>query len=490
VNLLLDRDFLAEYPEALCAALRRLAQKTPGKQLYVAGGPVRDWLLGRMPRDLDFTVATGAVAFARELAEGLGGTFVLLDSDEDVARVVWQGHCLDFSSFRNRCGSIEEDLAQRDFTINALAVPIATKRPGLASLAVIDPTGGGADLAARLLRTPSEACLLADPLRLLRAYRFAASLDFAIDPQTMAAIVRHRQLILRPAGERVAYELGLIMASPRAAAVVGEMARAGLLWQLFPELAVGEGVEQPASHHLDVFGHNLETLRRMEGLLAAPAGHFPGHAPLLVAYLNRPGIGVLLKWAALFHDVGKPAAHGIVEGRVTFYNHDQAGVALFDAISERLRWPREARSRVGRLIALHMWPFHLSNARLRTGISRKACLRLVKAAAEDLVGLFLLAMADSLAGQGPGKPPRMEEHLAALFTEVHAVYEEHIRPVLTQPPLVNGHDLIRLFSLPPGPLFREIFAGLEQAQVEGEVADRNQALSWIEDFLAEARPAK
>jgi poly(A) polymerase len=191
----------------------------------------------------------------------------------------------------------------------------------------------------------------------------------------------------------------------------------------------------------------------------------------------------LLKWAALFHDLGKPETHRLVEEKITFYSHDQAGAVIFEAIAERLHWAKDDRHGVAQLIALHMWPFHLSNARLRIGITRKACLRLVKAAGEALPDLFLLAMADSLAGQGAGKPEEMEENLAGLFREVHGVYVEYIQPVLANPPLITGHDLIEAFALEPGPAFKEILDGLVVAQVEGLVADREQALAWVKKFL-------
>ncbi len=477
----LTQDWLQTYPEELRRALGRVAQRT-GQPMYVAGGPVRDWLLGVAARDLDFTVPKGAVLCAREVSALLGGAFVLLDEAEDVARVVWQSFTLDFSGFRNHTATIEDDLGQRDFTINAMAVPLAPQTGGLAALTVIDPVGGVADLAQKRIRTPAVANLLADPLRLLRAYRFAATLGFAIEPRTETAIAAHGELLIEAAMERVAYELGLIMASTRAFQTISRMAQGGLLWVVFPELVPGRGLDQPASHHLDVFGHSLDALRCLEKILLEPEGYFPGQGGLFreVAQGKR---AALLKWAALFHDLGKPETHRLVEEKITFYNHDQAGAAIFEAIAERLHWPKDDRNRVARLIALHMWPFHLGNARLRTGISRKACLRLVKAVGDDLAGLFLLAMADSLAGQGPGKPPGMEENLAALWAEVHGVYEEHIQPVFASPPLVTGHDLIGVFALEPGPAFKEILDGLVVAQVEGLVADREQALAWVKMFL-------
>lgn len=478
----LTQDWLQTYPEELRRALGQVARRS-GQPLYVAGGPVRDWLLGVAAKDLDFTVPTGAVACAREVTTLLGGTFVLLDAGEDVARVVWQGLTLDFSGFRNHSTTIEDDLGQRDFTINAMAVPLAPQTGTLASLTVIDPLGGAADLGQELIRTPAVANLLADPLRLLRAYRFAATLGFAIEAQTEAAIAAHGELLADPAMERVAYELGLIMASSRAWQTIGRMAQSGLLWVVFPELVPGRGLVQPASHHLDVFEHNLEALRCLEKILLDPEEYFPGQGGLFREAVQGKR-GGLLKWAALFHDLGKPETHRLVEEKITFYSHDQAGAVIFEAIAERLHWAKDDRLWVARLIALHMWPFHLSNARLRIGITRKACLRLVKAAGEALPDLFLLAMADSLAGQGAGKPEEMEENLAALFREVHGVYAEYIQPVLANPPLVTGHDLIEAFALAPGPAFKEILDGLIVAQVEGLVRDREQALAWVKKFLA------
>ncbi|MFA7383093.1 MAG: HDIG domain-containing metalloprotein [Desulfurivibrionaceae bacterium] len=483
---ILTRDWLQTYPAELRLALGRVAHRT-GQPLYVAGGPVRDWLLGVAARDLDFTMLTGAVACAREVSILLGGTFVLLDEGEDVARVVWQGVTLDFSGFRNHTTTIEDDLGQRDFTINAMAVSLAHETGSLASLTVIDPLGGAADLAGKRIRVPAVANLLADPLRLLRAYRFAATLGFSIEAETEAAIAAHADLLAEPAMERVAYELGLIIGSDQAWQTFNRLAKTGLLWVVFPELAAGCGLAQPASHHLDVFAHSLEALRCLEEILPAPEAYFPGQGNLFREAAQGKN-GVLLKWAALFHDLGKPETHRLIEEKITFYNHDQAGAAIFATIAERLHWPKDDRHRVSKLIALHMWPFHLSNARLRTGISRKACLRLVKAVGDDLAGLFLLAMADSLAGQGVGKPMEMEINLAALFREVQGVYAEYIQPVLSSPSLVTGHDLITLFGLAPGPLFKEILDGLMTAQVEGLVKDREQALAWVKMNISGLTP--
>ena len=479
----LAQDWLAQYPESLRRGLAAVANHF-SIPMYVAGGAVRDWLGGSQCHDLDLAVPADGVACARFLADRLGGAFVPLDEQEGVARVVWLDYEIDFSRFREGAESIEEDLARRDFTINSLGVAVDTNSGGLlAPCRIIDPVGGLADLERGMIRASADSVFRADPLRLLRAYRFMAAFGFRIDPQTEKRIAAESFLLADTAMERIAGELDLIMASCRAAETVALMAASGLLWVVFPELRSGEGMVQPSSHHLDVFSHNLEALRCMENILAHPAQWYPGHGVRFADYLSVDRRWLWLKWAALFHDLGKPVCHRIRDGRVTFYNHDQAGGRFFAEIAKRLRWSREDGKQVSRLIELHMWPFHLNNARRKTGITPRACLRLVKAAGDELPGLFLLAMADSLAGAGPGKPEGMEEDLAGLYDQVEAVYQKSIRPVFENPRLLTGHDLINVFGLDSGKVVGQILKGIEEAQVAGEIADRSEAEAWVRTFL-------
>jgi poly(A) polymerase len=476
----------------LLEALARLARSQP-RGLWISGGAVRDLLLNRSCQDLDITVVAGGVTCAGRLARETGGAFVLLDAEEDVARVVWQGITVDCAAFREKAVTIEEDLAKRDFTINALAVPFDPARPALVRAGgIIDPTGGLADLRQRLVRSTSAEVFGNDPLRLLRAYRFMATLGFALEGGTEKQIRDHGALLPEAAAERLSHELTLLMGSGRGAAILERMAASTLLWRIFPELQAGVGMAQPASHHLDVFSHGLAALRAMEEMQRRPEQWFPGRGAAMEAYLAGAGRRLRLRWAALFHDLGKPASfrrRGEGEGRITFYNHDHAGASLFEAIAARLHWSREDTVRISRFIALHMWPFHLSNARFRTKLTPRACLRLAKAIRDDLPGLFLLAMADSLAGRGPKRPVDMEMAVFELYREVMRVYSERIEPVLERPRLLTGHDLIKECGLKPGPLFSRILDGLEQAAVEGEVRDREEALRWVRRFLEEQGPA-
>ncbi|MFC1512902.1 CCA tRNA nucleotidyltransferase [Thermodesulfobacteriota bacterium] len=486
----LDQDWLAQYPQPLRRGLVAVAEHF-AVQLYIAGGAVRDWLGNKPCHDLDIAASADGVACARFLAEHLGAAFVPLDEKEGVARVVWHGYEVDFSTFRDGTATIEADLARRDFTINSLGVAFDPNSGGLLPpFEIIDPLGGLFDLDHGLVRASGDFVFQADPLRLLRAYRFVAGLGFQLEDETAKRIASQASLLANPAMERVAGELDLIMASGRAAEAVAMMAANGLLWVIFPELRFGEGMAQPASHHLDVFAHNLEALRWMEKLLVDPGHWYPAHGQQFADYLCQGKRGQWLYWAALFHDLGKPACYRIRDGRVTFYNHDQAGGRFFADIARRLRWSRDDGRQVSRLIELHMWPFHLCNANRKARITPRACLRLVKAAGDELPGLFLLAMADSLAGAGPDKPEGMEADLAALYGQVDAVYRESIRPVLENPRLLSGHDLIREFGLPSGKIIGEILKQLEAAQVAGEVGNRGEAEEWVRSFIAARFPVK
>ena len=479
----IDRDRMLEYPDGLRECLANVAMGLSAR-MFVTGGAVRSWLTGLPAKDLDITVDADGIAFARDLALKLGGAFVMLDNEEGVARVVWRDIIIDVSEFREGTKNITDDLCKRDFTINAMAVALDPANAGLQPpFKVIDPTDGLHDLENGIIRITSSDVFKTDPLRLVRAYRFMATLGAALESETEELIVKSRDLLRFSAPERISHELHQIMDSSGAHRALSAMAASGLFFVVFPELEKGVNQVQPISHHLDVFGHSMAALCEMEKLTDHPDMFFQGRSHEFKAYLENGMQVRRLKWAALFHDLGKPDTFKKRDGRITFYGHDQTGADQFIKIGRRLRWTREDIRNIALFIKLHMWLFHLNNARLKTGITSRACLKLVKAAGEDIKGLFLLALADSLACKGPGRPLGMEEGLCELYEQVDQVNRENIKPVLLSPRLLTGHDLKNIFGLKPGPIFGKILSGLEEARVSRQVQTRDDALHWVKSFL-------
>jgi len=465
-------------PPPVRSALAEMARRWPG--VWLVGGAVRDLALGRVSADLDLAVAGSGETFAQELRQQLGeGTLVRLgDTEEDAIRLVWRGFAVDIAALRGGAQTIEEDLRRRDYTINAMALPLAPLLHGLAT-DVIDPLGGEADLQKRLLRACPDA-FAADPLRMLRGYRFAGQLAMTIDAAARAEIRAQAAGIDTVAAERICHELDLLLDCPRGGALLPAMWDDGLLPRLLPELAAGESVGQPGFHHLDVLRHNLQALLELENVLAGQPALLADAVAILAAEPHRLR---LVKYAALLHDIGKPPAAGMKNGRATFYGHEEMGGESVLQIAARLRWSGQDARRVAALVALHMRPFHLCNARRDGKLTDKALLRLCRDAGPILPELFLLAMSDSLASQGSLKPPRMEQEVEELYHLAAKIYEERFRPVLAAPRLVTGKDLLDHFGLSPGPRFAELLRAVEDAQLEGRVETREQALAFIAKML-------
>ena len=240
-----------------------------------------------------------------------------------------------------------------------------------------------------------------------------------------------------------------------------------------------KGVDQNGYHHLDVFHHSLAALFHMEEVLAEPPRYFGELAAALSRYAGAPPRAALLKLAALFHDVGKPKVKDRRTNpeRYTFYYHEKVGQEIFTGVARRLRLSLAEAKTVTTLIHLHMRPFLLLSAFRERELSFRALGRLVRAARAELPGLFALAMADSLAGQGPQKPADAEAVLADLADEAYRFLRERLEPQEAKPRLLTGDDLIREFGLKPGPLFRQLLTAVQEEQWEGTVHTREDALS-------------
>ncbi len=352
---------------------------------------------------------------------------------------------------------------------------------------IIDPWGGREDLAAGRLQLLAAENFLADPLRLLRAFRFAATHGFKLTMEVQGAVRQYGSAIADMAGERIHQELFRLLEAPQAFPVLRQMEELDFLGQILPELAEMKGVAQNGYHHLDVFDHSLQAVAQLEKILAAPEAFFKKTAAYVADYAGQVKKRPLLKLAALFHDAGKPATQNFREDqeRYTFYHHEQLGVEIFARVAARLRCSLEESRTVTRLIDLHMRPFLLAAGLPNKGkLSQRALNRFIKAARPELPGVFILAMADSLAGQGALKPPDAEAVLADFCDQVYVFLTERVEPMEQRPRWLTGDDLIKEFGLTPGPEFRRLLTAVEEAAVEGIINNREEALDLVQTMTS------
>ncbi|MBI5524669.1 MAG: HD domain-containing protein [Desulfarculus sp.] len=465
-------------------ALQGLARRQ-GARVWLTGGTLRDLLLGLAPPDLDLSTDGDALALGRALAQALGRPFVPLKEALATCRVVLeQGH-LDLVGLR--APGLEADLRRRDFTVNALAAPLAGVLAGRA--AIKDPTGGLADLGARRLRLAGPGVLSDDPLRVLRAYRFLASHGLSLAPGLEQDLAAAAPGLFRVARERIAQEWRKLMAAPAAAPAVWAMERGQVLTRLMPELAMGRGVLQNPFHHLDVLEHNLATLAHLEEL-AAGGGVYAGSLLLqeASAYLAGQNARAQLKTAALLHDLGKPATRRPkAPGWATFHRHDLVGAGLAGQAARRLGLSKAEAGHIASLVAGHMRPFHLLGAATRGGLSRRAVRRLLVACGQHLPGVFLLGLADTMAGRGPMRPAEAEERLLALYGQVAELRDRELAQALAAPPLLDGHQLMAGLSLEPGPEVGRLLGLLREAQLDGLVDTPQAALALARRLIRPPR---
>ena len=481
-------------PLALAPLLQTLAPLLSNQRhpVYLTGGAVRDALLGRESKDLDFAVADRAVKLAFKVADALGVPAYVLDRQRDVGRIVLQDTVVDLARFRG--ADLKSDLQGRDFTINAMALPVGA----VTAAGVIDPTGGRADLAARCIRLAAATALVDDPLRAIRAVRFAVNLDFTLLPETEAALRAAVGSLANVSPERIRDELLKLLGGPAPAAGLLRLHDLGLLAEVLPEAAALAHVTQSAPHRFDVFTHTarvLDWLVRLEPIwLADGDGGLPGLALRLAPFreqlrahalrIEEGGISgwLLLRLGAITHDWGKPAVRAEEEtGRVRFIGHEAAGEPLARRRLQQLKLSNRAVQRVGLIVGRHMRPLQLARVERLT---RRAVYRYFRETGDSGIDIALLALADHLGTyDGTGDEPAWSR-LVALVEQLFRYRFEAYETVVKPPPLLTGSDLMRALDLPPGPQIGRLLAAIEEAQAVGEVADADAALSLARRLLA------
>ncbi len=425
---------------------------------YAVGGFVRDLLLGRQGKDIDIVVVGEGPAFARLLADRLRVKNVTVYKKFGTAMIRHRSTVIEVvgarkESYRGDSRNPEvssadllTDLSRRDFTINAIAVSLNPADRG----EFIDPYNGRADLKDGIIRTPLDPrqTFNDDPLRILRAIRFATQLQFEIEPVTLAAIAAERERLRIITQERISEELMKILASKKPSLGFHLMNDTGVLDLILPEISALKGVDQVAGYrHKDVFEHTLKVVDNV-----ARVSDHPG-----------------LRLAALYHDVAKPQTKEFKPGvGWSFHGHEELGARMLPAIGKRLRLSQDMIDYAQKLIRLHLRPIHLAEE----GVTDSAIRRLIFLGGAELDDLITLCRADITSGN----PRRVACHLANfdLVVERMQEVEERDRLRAFQPP-VRGEEIMATLHLQPGPAVGRIKKAIEEAILEGVIPNDHDA---------------
>jgi tRNA nucleotidyltransferase/poly(A) polymerase len=501
----LEIEFMApDTPLIFPPIVGRVASILAGSQAFLAGGAVRDALLGRESHDFDFAVTGNAIGLARRVADGLGADFYVLDQAFDAARVIVHApvgsrDILDFAGFRGP--DIETDLAGRDFTINAIAFDPA-------SGSLLDPLNGGADLRAKTIRVCSATAIQDDPVRILRGVRQAAAFGFKIDADTRAAMKSAVTLLPTVSPERQRDELFRILDGPRPNITLKALEVLGALWLLLPELSGMKGITQSAPHVYDVWEHTLSVLGHLEDVLAALSIRPPSsgegdlftslvslqlgrYRPELLEHFLQGSISdrsfrSLLFFAALYHDVCKPVTRFIDEQqRVRFFGHEVEATAVVVERGRKFNLSNDEIVRLETIVGNHM-RFNSHVARMasdRQTPTRKAIYRFFRDTGVAGVDLVFLGLADLWGTRGHtlGQDTWAEAvEVASLFLKN---YWETPAESVDPPRLLDGNDVRREYALKPGPLVGQLLDAMREAQAIGAVSTREAALDFGRRWL-------
>ncbi|NUN70492.1 MAG: HD domain-containing protein [Bacteroidetes bacterium] len=434
-----------------------------GVEAYVVGGYVRDLLLGKEVNDIDIVVVGSGIAFAEAVAVAMKKRKIVTYEKFGTAMMPVDGGKIEFVGSRKEqyhrdsrnptvaVGTLQEDLSRRDFTVNAMAVSLNTPTWGVLS----DPFGGTADLQNRIIRTPLDpaATFDDDPLRIMRAVRFAAQLGFTIEPGVLDAIPPVRDRLAIISQERITEEFMKVMASPRPSVGLRLMFDTGIMRIVFPEVADLSGVDQRQDHHhKDVFLHTCQVVDNICGMTD----------------------NIYLRLAALLHDIAKPKTKKFVEGTGwTFHGHEEIGARMVKHIFRRLKLPFDQIPYVEKIVRLHQRPMQLVDET----VTDSAVRRILFEAGEQIDDLMTLCRAD-ITSKNPKLVKQYSENYDLVYAKMKEV-EEKDRMRAFQPP-VRGDEIMTITGLPAGKLVGVLKSRIEEAILDGRIPNEHDpALQYL-----------
>lgn len=476
-----------------------LRKKINSNPLYLVGGTVRDTYMGRMSHDIDLATPEDGRPVARAIANAYQGDYYPLDDARGVGRALirfdHQTWIIDVAQFRG--DTLEDDLRDRDFSMNAMAVSLEDLET------LIDPLHGAVSIDQKIIRLCQSDAIVADPIRALRAVRMSIEFGMRLESSVIQAIKRDGHQITTTSAERVRDEFFNLLNTSNAAAGLKTLDILGLLALILPETQAMKGVKQSPPHTTDVWQHSINVVSIVEQVISTisptrnddTAASFglgmiayglPQVRPFLQEHItyrfpNNRTYRALMILAALAHDSGKPATQSVDDsGRIRFFGHEDVGAGIALTWGQSLRLSNEEIKRLKNIVSYHMRPHHLFWAKKRT---RRAIYRYWRDVGTTVgVDVCLLAMADMLAIWSPNiDQAQWLEYVAVIQTLLEAYYIE--QEIVTFDPIVHGQFLIREFDLKPGPYIGSLLAAAHEAQAIGEITSEADAREWIKIWL-------
>ena len=461
--------------------IKALSEET--SDIYLVGGFVRDMVLRNSSYDLDFIVVNkNAVELGKELALKFDGNSFILDKITGTTRVVLkdnltQSYTFDFTSVLE--SNLDADFARRDFTINALAIKL--REPDT----LIDKFSGLDDLTQKKVKAISLKNLLEDPLRFVRAFRFASHLQGDISPETYDFICENLTSFNDSvAAERISTELWKILDNKQCSKYIKKMAESGLLEKIIPELIPMKKVTPNDHHHLWLFDHSLELIKTFEENFYKMPEWAQAELEAPFGNLDSPKKNSIAKLGCLLHDVGKPDTWEIksvnATEKHTFYGHDKLGAELTDKISERLKFSNSIRQSLEKLVRYHLRPYQLSQPEMP--ITEKALFRFFRDVNEDTTMLLMLSIADSYATLGPKITKddlEKNEKLLLFLLDEYKKYRTKEIEKASKPKLIDGNEIMKLTGMKPSKKLGDIIKELDESIAVGEILTKDDAIKWI-----------
>lgn len=470
-------------------------------EIYLVGGTVRDVYLRRPVHDLDFVTPEDGRPIARLMANAFGGDYYPLDAERKVGRALiqYQDEAWVVDVAQLRAQTLAEDLQDRDFSVNAIAVNLQDLDH------LLDPMDGVGAMERKEVVICSADSIAHDPVRALRAIRMSLTLKYRLSPETKAAIRQDGPEITQISPERVRDELFKLLGTTKPSSSLMLLEGLNLLPILLPEVLAMKGVGQSAPHIWDVWRHTLNTMDTLDNLLIAfgprhtdesGANFGLGMIIFSLAHLRKEieahlqkawpverSHHALLMMAALAHDVGKPLTKTIdPDGRIRFFDHPEKGAEIVVQWGQDFRLSTHEIEQLELVVLHHMRPFLLYNNQEK--VTRRAQYRFWRDLGEAGVDVCLLSCADYLATYGTTlRQDDWLKYVVHIKTLLEGYYQEQ-DTLVNIPMFLNGRDLMSRFDLQAGPIIGQILEGLREAQAVLEVQSENEAVAWVENWLA------